>query len=586
MLNRIYEYAKRKNLKAERGFEPQPFSVALSYADGQWSVVPLGSDKRGRLVNKCPKKDRYDVKTGCHPFAESVEVVLGKGEKKDCFIALLREAASVMPILNQIAQDLCNPVIVEKLTNELQESGIKENWIAIEVDGLLLVETPELISWWKEYYNSKMEVFSNKAICYATGETVEPICKYTPLRGLTSIGASSTAPFLSCASEHPAFSSYGLTEGGIRSIGAEAWQYVLGGLWDLIERSLYLRQNKDHGIKMLYFYSKEVGQDLLRDTFNSGYEKNGEEEDESDVASFETQGKDAVTTYATGKGKVEDLDATYCLCLLSGNQARLRFLQWLEGDLSELSKNVKKWQEDTTILFHGESKSYSYRQLIKSLGNDDEGKDWPQTDIINSIFTAIITGAPISSKVPNKIFHKLKKRFSKTSKQQEQIFLQHIALIQAYLIRKGAYMGKGLQKDHPSVAYQLGRLMAIIESIQRTAARGKDGKSPVLCPATKCISKASVSPNSIFPRLLGSVLGHYLAKIKRDNIGLAINLNKEIKAIMDSVETPYPSKFNSDEQMMFFIGYYNQTFNKKSAEEPSDETVEEPSNEVVDAVVE
>lgn len=585
MLNRIYEYAKRKNLKAERGFEPQSFSVALAYADGQWSVVPLGSDERGKLVNKCPKKDRYDVKTGCHPFAESVATVLGKGEKNDSFIALLREATNVMPILNQVAQDLCNQSIVEKLTNELQENGIKEeSWIAIEVDGRLLVETPELVAWWREYYNSKVEqkVFSNKAVCYASGETVEPICNYTPLKGFTSIGASATTPFLSCASEHPAFSSYGLTEGAIRSIGAEAWQYVLGGLWDLIERSLYLRQNKEHGIKMLYFYSKEVGKDLLKEMFNGGYE----EEDESDVAFFETRGKDAVTTYATGKGKVEDLDATYCLCLLSGNQSRLRFLQWLEGDLSELSKNVKKWKEDTTILFNGKSKSYSYRQLIKSLGNDDDGKEWPQTDIINSIFTSIITGAPISSKVPNKIFHKLKKRFSKTSKQQEQVFLQHVALIQAYLIRKGAYMGKGLQKDHPSVAYQLGRLMAIIESIQLTAAGGKDGKRPVLCPATKCISKASVSPNSIFPRLLGSVLNHYLAKIKRDNYGLAVNLNKEIKKIMGSVETPYPSKFNSDDQMMFFIGYYNQSFNKKSAKDTGDEVAEEPSNEVVDAVVE
>ena len=342
-----------------------------------------------------------------------------------------------------------------------------------------------------------------------------------------------------------------------------------------MEQSLDLRRG-DHGLKMLYFYSKEVGQDLLKDTFNSHYKRisedededeDEEEEDESDIASFEVQGKDAVTTYATGKGKVEDLDATYCLCLLSGNQGRLRFIQWLEGNLSELAANVKKWQDDTTILNGEKLESYSYWQLIMSLGKELSGKvELPQSDIINDIFEAIVTGAPIGLKVLNKVLYEVKKRFSL----QEKFMFAHIALIQAYLIRKGVCMSKGLQTEHTSSAYQLGRLLAIIERLQSETTNGTS--------AIKRFSKACVTPNTVFPQLIGDVHNCYLPKLRKKAMGLAIHYNKEIKKIMDSIETPYPSRFSSDDQMLFCLGYYNQTFNKKSAEEPS--------NEVVDAVVE
>jgi len=581
MLSRIYEYAKRKNLKAERGFEPVRFKAALAYADDQWSVVPLGDSKRGRLVNKCPNTDVYvltstETDLDSHPFAETADVTFGtskKGKKNISFVSLLQEASSVMPILSKIASDLRDPVVIEKLTKELQEQGIKkESRLPIEVDGRLLVEMPELVAWWGEYYISKVEqkVFPDKAVCYATGEMVEPICNYTPIKGLISVGGRASVPFLSCKSDIPAFSSYGLSEGAIRSIGAEAWQYVLGGFRELMEQSVDLRRS-EHGIKMLYFYSKEVGQDLLRETFNNGYKRSGEdeEEDESDIASFEISGKEAVTTYATGKGEVTDLDATYCLCLLSGNQGRLRFIRWLEGNLKELSDNVKKWQDDTTILRGEELESYSYWQLIMSLGEERSGKvELPQSDIINNIFDAIVNGSPIGSKVLNKVLHDIKKRFTL----QKPFLFAHIALIQAYLIRKGVCMSKGLQTEHTSSAYQLGRLLAIIERIQYRATDGR-GKS-----AIKRFSKACVAPNSVFPQLIGDLHNCYLAKIRKEAPGLAIYYNQEIKKIMDAVEIPYPSRFGSDEQMLFCLGYYNQSFNKKNTEEPS--------NEVVDAAVE
>jgi CRISPR-associated protein Cas8c/Csd1 subtype I-C len=588
MLSRLYQYAKNKNLRAENGFEPVAFRFAIARFDGQWSAIPLGldGDKRGKLVQNCPMTGAYVKKStktdlDSDPFRETMDIIfnIDKASKNDrkraSFIRLLEKAASVMPILGDIAKELQDTEVTSKLATELSSIGAKPtDKIAIEVDGCLLVESPELIDWWRNYYGSlvSQEVIDGTVMCYASGEMVSPIKNYTPIKGLGQIGATASVPFLSCKKDIPAFSSYGLTEGGIRGVGEEAWQYVLSGLQDLISKSIDLRRvsaksRNPRGLKMLYFYSKEIGEDLLRGVF--GGSATTEEEDETETAYLEQEAKIAITTCATGKGKMENLDATYCLCLLSGNKGRLRIQRWLEGNLSELTDNVAKWQEDTALMYRNKVVYYGYWRLILALSEKINDRiEWPSNTTINDIFIAIVSGTPLGIGIPLMVLNKLKLAF--TTNKADKFKPEYLSFIKTYLIRKGVTMSKGLQEDHPSSAYQLGRLLAILQSVQELATNGNS--------VIRRFSKACVSPSTVFPQIIGDARSYYLAKLSKKMPGLAVNFNKEIKAILDGIEMPFSGQHNSNDQMLFCLGYYHRTYNPTKKEAASKEEKDETAS--------
>lgn len=132
----------------------------------------------------------------------------------------------------------------------------------------------------------------------------------------------------------------------------------------------------------------------------------------------------------------------------------------------------------------------------------------------------------------------------------------HAAAIKAVLARdhridprkEGVPMS--LDREHPNIAYQLGRLFAVLETAQRMAL-GKVNASI----RDRYFGAASATPASVFPLLLRGVQNH-LGKLRKDGKGGWIE--REIEDILDVVGIDLPRSLPLAEQGRFAIGYYHQ----------------------------
>ena len=68
----------------------------------------------------------------------------------------------------------------------------------------------------------------------------------------------------------------------------------------------------------------------------------------------------------------------------------------------------------------------------------------------------------------------------------------------------------------------------------------------------------STTPSTAFGRLM-KLSQHHLSKIRGENAGLAINLDKKMQDLFCNIEgSHFPTVFSLEDQASFAIGYYHQ----------------------------
>lgn len=135
-----------------------------------------------------------------------------------------------------------------------------------------------------------------------------------------------------------------------------------------------------------------------------------------------------------------------------------------------------------------------------------------------------------------------------------------MALLKAYHLRNGsavsgeiANMKPHLNPDHPSPAYQCGRLMAVLSDVQR-AALGSDVGANVI---QRYYAAASTTPALVIGRMVKNSQFH-LGKIESDRPGLASRFNQRLSEIHCKIGDNAPSTLNLEEQTLFALGFYQQ----------------------------
>ncbi|MDR2787829.1 MAG: type I-C CRISPR-associated protein Cas8c/Csd1, partial [Candidatus Accumulibacter sp.] len=110
-----------------------------------------------------------------------------------------------------------------------------------------------------------------------------------------------------------------------------------------------------------------------------------------------------------------------------------------------------------------------------------------------------------------------------------------------------------LNKQSTLPGYRLGRLFAVLENAQRSALGGQINATI----RDRYYGAASATPASIFPVLLRNTQNH-LSKLRKEKPGVAVNLEKEIREIVDDLPETLPSNLKIVAQGQFAIGYYHQ----------------------------
>ena len=108
-----------------------------------------------------------------------------------------------------------------------------------------------------------------------------------------------------------------------------------------------------------------------------------------------------------------------------------------------------------------------------------------------------------------------------------------------------------LEAEHPSPAYHCGRLLAVVEDVQRAALPGVNTTI-----VDRYYGAASSTPAVVFGALLRGAQPH-LARLERDRPEAYVNLQRRIEDVMARIDD-WPSTLPLKEQALFSLGYYHQ----------------------------
>lgn len=128
-----------------------------------------------------------------------------------------------------------------------------------------------------------------------------------------------------------------------------------------------------------------------------------------------------------------------------------------------------------------------------------------------------------------------------------------------------------LNEQHPSPAYQCGRLLAILASLQR-AALGDVGAGVV----QRYYASASTTPSLVLGRLMRTAQFH-LNKLEG---GLAWWYEQKLAEVAGRLGNGIPRTLNLENQSLFALGYYQQLADMRTKKVIEDDHTQEVETNV------
>lgn len=247
-------------------------------------------------------------------------------------------------------------------------------------------------------------------------------------------------------------------------------------------------------------------------------------------------------------------DTRFYLLGLAPNAARLSIRFWLDTSFGQLAERMAEHYTDLSLdPLPWKHPPSIWRLLIELVphrsGQNGKSREIP-SHLAGEFMRAILTG----SRYPFSLLAQLVTRI----RTDGHISPLRVALIKAVLnrdYRKNLIQEEipmSLDENNESDAYQLGRLFAVLERIQSSAIKGANASI-----TDRYFGSASTVPYSVFPRLLAGSKNH-LSKIRKKMPGYAVNLDKDLIAIIAKLPVSLPKHFSIENQGRFTIGYYHQ----------------------------
>ena len=249
-----------------------------------------------------------------------------------------------------------------------------------------------------------------------------------------------------------------------------------------------------------------------------------------------------------------DPETRFYLLGLAPNAARLSIRYWLDTNFGELAQRMAEHFTDLSLDPLPWSQPPSIWRLLIELvpyrsGQKPNSKEIP-SHLAGEMMRSILTG----DRYPRSLLAKLVLRI----RSDGHISSLRVAMIKAVLHRDyrkhliKEELPMSLDEKNDNNAYLLGRLFAVLERIQSSAIKGANASI-----TDRYFGSASTVPYSVFPRLLAGSKNH-LAKIRKKMPGYAVNLDKDLTAIIGKLPASFPKHFSIESQGRFTIGYYHQ----------------------------
>jgi CRISPR-associated protein Csd1 len=410
-----------------------------------------------------------------------------------------------------------------------------------------------------------------QGFCLITGKHGPIVRLHPKIKGVEGT-ASSEVPLVSF--EGDAFKSYGKDQGyNAPTSKAAAFRYA-AGLKGLLDRKRSRTRLKIGDATVVFWADASAAsesaaaasEDIFAELINPQAAEFAPEnlgDDASEVAKV----RDFLEGVQAGR-PLRDVDSRlrdgvrFHILGLSPNAARVSVRFWLDGSFEMFAHRLSQHYADLAI------EPAPWRSglpalnslLVKTTAPQEKFKNIPPL-LAGEMMRAVLTGGPYPRSLLSTAIMRLRAG--------DELTGWHAAVIRAVLARgqrrkrmsadipSRGETPVGLDREHPNIGYQLGRLFAVYELAQQSAL-GRGVKSTI---RDKYFGAASATPASIFPVIIANGQNH-LSKVRKEKPGLADVLERELEEVVGRI-TParpfsLPRSMPLEDQGEFAIGYYHQ----------------------------
>ena len=429
--------------------------------------------------------------------------------------------------------------------------SVKEHWDELNEGGNLIFcmkaiyaqDEKEIQDIWEEYLKKQKQ--GKQGICLVTGQRAEIARIHRGIKGVP--GAQSSGAAL-VSFNAPAFESYGKEQSYNAMVGKYAEFAYTTALNYLLNQSEYKFALGD---SMIVFWA-ESGQE---DSFLSWLNPKVDNQEEMNKVFGNLK-----------KGVWVDLEDIqldseqrfYILCL-APNAARLSVRFYYQNSFGNIIKNIAKhYQRMEIVRPSWEDMRYlGIKQMLNETVNQKSKDKTPIPNMASMVLSAILS----DTKYPASLYTDTLIRIRA---EQGKVTCGRAAIIKAFLIQNykwkegDEYMG--LNEGCEESAYVLGRLFAVLETIQKDANSGINTTI-----RDRYFNSACATPASVFPTLI-KLKNSHIKKLERESGGTKIYYEKMLTELMGKIEK-FPRRLSLEEQGKFMLGYYHQVQKKYEKKE-------------------
>jgi CRISPR-associated protein Csd1 len=488
---------------------------------------------------------------------EDSKKIAGSKEKHKYFKEMLRQAASTVPDLVSLFTFLSD----EDQLALLRERFVKEkakptNWLTWSIGGSDPLQNQLILNWWRDWRNNdlskekigekgktrKSSKKTNNMICYLTGQMIEPVSVAPKITGLANVGGLSMGDVL-VGFDKDAFCSFGLEQAHNASISEVSTR-------EYVDKLNYLIRNHSRKLAnalVVHWFKESVPQenDPLAFLF---------EPPEITEAAALSSARQILEAIRKGQ-RPTPTNNQYFALTISGASGRVMVRDWMEGSFEDLIVRIDQWFSDLEIVSRDGGKLAHEPKFMAVCGAIVRDlKDLP-APTATTLWRVALAGLPI----PQPFIAQALARFRIDLIEDKPFNHARMGLIKAYFIRKGGNhnMSTYLNKEHPEPAYQCGRLLAVLASLQR-AALGDVGAGVV----QRYYVAASQTPGLTLGRLIGNSKNH----LNKLDGGLAHWYENQLAEIWSRIKDYVPTTLNLEQQTLFALGYYQQIAANRAGE--------------------
>jgi CRISPR-associated protein Csd1 len=457
-------------------------------------------------------------------------------------LALLKECAGVTnePTVATVARFL---ETLDLAALDLPQDLKAGDNVTFRVEGLLPIELPSVQSFWARVREPKGE----QAQCLVCGES-RPPSKRLPIK-IKRIPLGQSSGMALVSANEAAFESYGLEASLISPVCdecAQRYAKALNALRDKDDSHIVV------GPLVYYFWTRD------QVAFSPGRLLSSPEPDEV---------RALVDSVRTGRARDTTADVTpFYAAGLSASGGRVVVRDWLETSVDQVKQSLVRWFRLQSIVgAWGETGAghfplRGYRR--------DQTKSWVE-GLADSVVPEVRGRRDISQVNPNvpKVLLRaalhgdplpmwlLSDAVSRCRAERE-VTQPRAALIKMVLLSNQPYTEQEdnmeqLDPENRSPAYLCGRLLAVLESIQRAALPGI--QATIL---DRFYGTASSAPASVFGTLLRGAQAH-LGKLRKESEPAFHALQRRLEEVCQGLPA-FPPVLSLHDQGLFALGYWHQ----------------------------